>query len=192
MCLVGDVVALHEEVAGVEAEAEALAAAGQLDQLGGLVEVAPQQPFVPGGLLEQERTAVAVLQGRGDDFGSPLHRRVERLAFLRAGVQDDPGGADLVADPQRVRQRAQRLLAQLGVLGRAVDQVDRVDHHGFDRRALHRLAKRGEVLLAVFGRPPHPRALVKDLNRLAAELDAALDRLVQPSGCGNMRPDQHE
>ena len=40
---VGDVVALDEEVAGVEAEAEALAAAGQLDQLGGLVEVAAEQ-----------------------------------------------------------------------------------------------------------------------------------------------------
>ena len=63
---VGDVVALDEEVAGVEAEAEALAAAGQLDQLGGLVEVAAEQAFVAGGLLEQQRAALAVLEGRGD------------------------------------------------------------------------------------------------------------------------------
>ena len=50
--LVGDVVALHEEMAGVEAEAEALAAPRELDQLGGLVEVAPQQALVAGRLLE--------------------------------------------------------------------------------------------------------------------------------------------
>src|SRR4051794_19372227 len=50
--LVGDVVALDEEVAGVEAEAEALAAAGEVDQLGGLVEVARQEPFVACRLLD--------------------------------------------------------------------------------------------------------------------------------------------
>ena len=61
---VGDVVALHEHVAGVEAEAEALAAAGPLDQVGGLVEVAAEQAFVAGGLLEQEGAGVAVLRGR--------------------------------------------------------------------------------------------------------------------------------
>ena len=45
---VGDVVALHEHVAGVEAEAEAPAAARQLDQLRGLVEVPADQAFVAG------------------------------------------------------------------------------------------------------------------------------------------------
>ena len=83
---VGDVVALDEEVAGVEAEAEPLAAAGQLDQLGGLVEVAAEQPLVAGGLLEQQRAALAVLQRCADHLRRPLHRRPERLAFLRAGV----------------------------------------------------------------------------------------------------------
>ena len=131
---VGDVVALDEEVAGVEAEAEAPAAAGQLDQLRGLVEVAAEQPFVAGGLLEQERAGVAVLQRRRDHLRGALDRGAERLAFLRARVEDDAGGADPVADPQRVGQRGERLLAQLGVLRRAVDQVDGVDHDRFDRR----------------------------------------------------------
>ena len=66
----------------------------QLDQLGGLVEVAAEQAFVAGGLLEQERAAVAVFERRGDHLRGALHRRPQRLAFLRAGVEDDAGGAD--------------------------------------------------------------------------------------------------
>ena len=113
---VGDVVALDEQVAGVEAEAEALAAAGQLDQLGGLVEVAAEQAFVAGGLLEQERAGVAVLERRGDHFARPVSAPVPAARLLGAGVEDDAGGADPVADPQRVGERGQRLLAQLSVL----------------------------------------------------------------------------
>jgi hypothetical protein len=162
-------------VAGVEAEAEAFAAAGQLDQLGGLVEVAAEQALVAGGLLEQEAAAVALLERRGDHLAGPLHRGPVRLAFLSPGVEDDAGGADPVADPQRVGQRGERLLPQLFVLGRAVDQVDRVDDHRFDRGGVHRLAEGGKILLAVFRRPPHPRALVEDLDRFAAALLASLD-----------------
>ena len=42
-------------MAGIEAEAEPLAAARLLDQLGGLVEVAAEQALVTGRLLEQQR-----------------------------------------------------------------------------------------------------------------------------------------
>src|SRR5262249_15119992 len=94
----------HEEMAGVEAEAEALAASGQLDQLGGLVEVASQQAFVASGLLEEEGAVVAVLQRCGDHLRGALDRGAKRLALLRARMQDDAGGADPVAGPQRVGQ----------------------------------------------------------------------------------------
>ncbi len=67
-----------------------------------------------------------------------------------------------------------------------------MDHHRFDRGGLHRLAEGGEIGLAVFGRPPHPRALVEDLDRFAAELLAALDRVRQAAAGGNMRSDQHD
>ena len=39
-----------------------------------------------------------------------------------------------------------------------------------------RLAELGEVVVGVGGGSPHPRGLVEDLDRLAAALDAALDR----------------
>src|SRR5204863_2406145 len=57
---------------------------------------------------------------------------------------------------------------------------------------LQRLAPGGEVLLGVAGGPPHPRALVEDLNRGRAELLAALDRRGHPAGGGDMGADQHE
>ena len=68
---VGDVVALDEEVAGVETEAEALGAAGQLDQLCRLVEVAAEEALVACGLLEEERAALAVFERRGDRLSRP-------------------------------------------------------------------------------------------------------------------------
>ena len=192
--LVGDVVALDEEVAGVEAEAEALAAAGQLDQLGGLVEVAAEQAFVAGGLLEQERAASRCPSSAAAIvFAGALHRGPERLAFLRAGVEDDAGGADPVADPQRVGERGQRLLAQLFVFAGAVDQVDGVDHHRFDRGG--RPSPRGRRRS-----PPSPYLVGRHMRGLWLKIWidsqprslAALDRVGEPAGGGNMRADQHE
>ncbi len=188
---IGDVEALDEEVAGVEAEAEPPAAPGQLDQLRGLVEVAAEEPFVAGRLLEQERAALAVLEGGGDHLRRPFHRRPVRLAFLGAGMEDDPGRADPVAGPQRVGEGGERLLAQLVVFRRAVDQVDGVDHDRVDRGGVHRLAEGREVLRAVAGRAPHPRALVEDLDRFAGEIGAALDRVGQASGRRDVGSDQH-
>ncbi len=56
-----------------------------------------------------------------------------------------------------------------------------MDHDRFDWRVRHRLPEGGEVILAVFGRPPHPRALVEDLDRVGLALDAALDGVREPT-----------
>ena len=188
---VGDVVALHEHVAGVEAEAEPLAAAGQLDQLRRSRRSPPDQAFVARRLLEQQLAVVGVLERGGDHFRRPFQRRSERFAFGRAGVEDDARGADPVADPQRVRERRLDLLAQVFVFGRGVDQVDRVDDHPFDLGGVHRLAERGEIVLAIVGRPPHARALVEDLDRFATAFRAALDRFVETAGGGDVSADEH-
>ena len=104
------------------------------------------------------------------------------LAGVRAGVvlqcprvDDDSERPDAVPDAQRVGQGVEGLLAHLPVLRRRVDQVDRVDRDDLDPRGLHRLPERGEVIVGVAGRPPHPRALVEDLDRFAAALLGALD-----------------
>jgi hypothetical protein len=76
--------------------------------------------------------------------------------------------------------------------GREVDQVDRVNHHRVDAGFVDRLAERHEVVVGVPGRPPRARALVEDLDRVGIPLHAALDGPIEPAGCGNMDPDQHE
>jgi len=47
----------------------------------------------------------------------------------------------------------------------------------------------GDVLVAVDARPPHAGGLVEDLDRAAAALDAALDRLGQAARGGDVRAD---
>ena len=89
-------------------------------------------------------------------------------------------------------QRSQRLSPNLALLAGAIDQVDGVNHDGLERRVRHRLPKRFEVLVGVCGRPPHPWALMEDLDRVAIALDPALDGVYQPTCCGNMRADQHD
>ena len=168
---VGDVVALDEEVAGVEAEAEPLAAAGQLDQLGGLVEVAAEQALVAGGLLEQQRAASRCPSSAAAiTFAARFIEGPSGSPFCAPGWRTTPAAP--IPSPIRsawVSEASDFLRSSLSLRG-AVDQVDGVDHHRFDRRGVHRLAEGGEVLVAVAGRPPHARALVEDLDRFAAAL----------------------
>ena len=74
---------------------------------------------------------------------------------------------------------------------RAVDEVDRVDGDGLDRRVGERPPKRRVVVGPVGGRPPGAGAPVEDLDRLAVALDSALHGLGESTRCGNMRADQH-
>ena len=80
-----------------------------------------------------------------------------------------------IASPssQVVDQRRERLALHLPVVGGAVDQVDRVDHHRLDRAVLHQLEEGVDVVLLPAGGSPLPRRLAPDLDRLAAALDAA-------------------
>jgi hypothetical protein len=54
-----------------------------------------------------------------------------------------------------------------------------VDDHPFHLGGVHRLLERREIVLAIVGRPPHPRALVEDLDRVAAAFGAPFDRFVE-------------
>ena len=94
-------------------------------------------------------------------------------------MEDHRRRADRVADPQRVRQGGEALCADLGVLGRAVEEIHGVDQDRADLACLARLAKACEVLLAVLGRPPGARRLVEDLDRLGPERLTALDGAIQ-------------
>jgi hypothetical protein len=97
-------------------------------------------------------------------------------------MQDHADRTDSRADPQRLDQRGTRLVAHLAILGRAVEQVHRVDQHRLDLGRPDRLAKLGEVVVGVRGWSPHPRRLVEDLDRFAAAIDAPLNRFGEATG----------
>ena len=124
-----------------------------------------------------------------DRLSGARDRLADVAGLGRAGVQHHARGADRLAHAQRVRQRGERFGADVGVLAGAVEQVDGVDQHRVDRAVGHRLAERREVLLAVGGRAPHARRLVEDLDRAAAALHAALDRLRQAARGRDVRSD---
>jgi hypothetical protein len=106
-------------------------------------------------------------------------------------MQHDPGGANPVAELQRVLERDQRLGADLVLHRCTVDEVDGVDHDRVELRGVHRLAKFRDLLVAAHGGAPGARALMKDLDRIGVALGPALDGAGQPTRCGNMRADQH-
>ena len=95
------------------------------------------------------------------------------------------------AGAQRRRQRGERLLAEVRVLGGAVEQVDGVDQQRVDVGVRHRRAEVGDLLVGVLARLPLARVLVEDLDRARAALDAALDGLRRTAGGGDVDTDQH-
>ena len=64
-----------------------------------------------------------------------------------------------------------------------------MDQHRLDPRGGHRLEELRVVVLAVGGRPPHPRRLIEDLDRLAAPLDATFDRVREATRLGHVGAD---
>jgi hypothetical protein len=188
----GDVVAGGVEMAGVDAEAEALRPAGSIDQLGRLVEVQAQQLRRAGRVLVDDRAALRAGERLLDQLHGPLAGVRPRVVLEGAWVHDDTDRPDAVAHPQRMGERFETLALHLLVLGRRIDQVDHVDRDGLDARGVHRLAEGGEVVVGVAGGAPHARALVEDLNRVAGALLRSLDRPEQATPCGNMGADQHD
>ena len=118
------------------------------------------------------------------------HRGLQPVAAVRADVEADIG-ADLRRDARGVHERVDRLLVDLVVQRRQVDEVDRVaDGVGDARLGRHgaELEERGRVVIR---RLPLPRALREDLDRVAAEVDAAPDRVRDPSCHRDVRAVEH-
>jgi hypothetical protein len=179
----------REQMAGVEAESQPLVSAAQLDQLRQLLERAAEGVAGARRVLEQQPAGVRLRQRLTEHLADPLDRLVVGLADGRARVEHDAVGPDRVAHPQGVGQRVQRLLADLRLLRRAVDQVDRMDHDRLDRPVGHQLAELGDVVVLPARRPPHAGRLVEDLHRVGADLDGAGMGFDEAAGGGDVAPD---
>ena len=82
------VVAGGEQVAGVEADAEALVAAGQLDQRRELLERAAERAAGAGGVLEVQRARLGLRERLGDRLAAARSSAASTGALQRrAGVQ---------------------------------------------------------------------------------------------------------
>ena len=78
-----------------------VAAAG-LDQRGQLLERAPERAARAGRVLQVQRARLALGERLAEDLAGARDRLARVASQRRAGVQHDAGGADRVADPQRV------------------------------------------------------------------------------------------
>ena len=187
-----DVIPRRQQVAGVQAHAEALLAAGGLDQAGELLEAAPERPAGAGGVLQ---VAAGSPRSRPAPRGSCPPARL--IALPTSPVLAEPGCSTTPAAPMRgaraqgVGQRPQRFAAHVAVLAGAVEQVDGVDHDRLHRAGGEGLAERARLLVRVDAALPHARRLVEDLDRLAAALHAPLDGVRQAAGGGHVGADQH-
>jgi hypothetical protein len=106
-------------------------------------------------------------------------------------VEDDAVGVDRAGDLDRVLERRDRLLVEVVLRAREVDEVERVADDGVDPRLGAALLEALEALRLVVRRPPRARTLRKDLDGVAAEALGAVDRRVDPAGRGDVRAEEH-
>src|SRR4051794_2397187 len=104
-------------------------------------------------------------------------------------MHDHAGRIDRVADRERVRERLERLPADLRVVAGDVDQVDGVDVDGLDGAGRESLPEGREVLFGVLRGPPHARALIEDLDRFGTDRLGTLDGAVEASTGRDMGAD---
>ena len=84
-------------MAAVEADAEALAAAGRVEQRGELAEGAPERPARARRVLQVQRAALRLGQRLADDGARPPDRGPDLARLRRPGVQDDADRAQAPA-----------------------------------------------------------------------------------------------
>ena len=104
-----DLIAGGEQVAGVQAQPEAVVPAAGVQQRRELLERAPERAAGAGRVLEVQRAALRVRERRGEHLAGTRDRRSDRSGQGGARMHDDGGRADPVADAQRMGQRCERL-----------------------------------------------------------------------------------
>jgi hypothetical protein len=189
---VGDVAAGDEEVAGIEADAEPGVAAEPVEDRRQLLDRAADRAARAGGVLHQKpRRVGAALEQLRHRRQDALQPRLEAGAEVGADVEDDAVRVDRARDVHRVLKRGARLLVDVVLRCREVDEVERVADDAADSRFGAPALEALEARRVVVRRPPRPGALREDLHRVAAHRLDPVDRGVDPPGGGDVRPEQH-
>src|SRR6476659_360768 len=116
-----NLVARRQQVARIQADPEAIAAAGGIDQSRKLLERTSKRAAGAGGVLEMQVAALGLVECLLDDLARSLDRLAHVALLGRARMQDHCDCSDPRADSQRLNQRGTRLVANLAILRSAVE-----------------------------------------------------------------------
>src|SRR5205807_5496277 len=172
-----NVVSGREDVAGVEADGDAIRTLAALADRAQLLESPTQRIALTGGRLQQHQAGPAMaredaVEGIGDGAQPPL-----RLG-ARARMHDQVGRSDQIAALQLVEEGSDRLLPQFPCDAAQIDEIAGV-HAGVKSRRLCVLAKKRGILGGDLLRPPHPARLGEDLDGFGAVGESARVSFVQ-------------
>ena len=177
-----DVDAGDEEVAGVEADAEALVAVESGDDRRQLLERAADRTAGAGRVLEQEPGRVrAVLEHLAQSGHAALEPGVEARPEVRADVEDDAVRLDRARRVDGCDHRREALPVNDVVRGGEVAEVERVHQHRPDPRLGAELPEAGQILLRMLGEAPRTRTLREQLHGVGPDLDRPVERALDPA-----------
>ncbi len=188
--VVTKVVAGREGMAGVDADPEPIRFGDGGQDRFELLEIGAQRGALPGRVLQQDLGAeswafgVDAVEGADDAFDA----RGYPLANVRSRVEHEAGNAEAAAALELVGQSRHGLLEELVFRAGQVDEVRGV---GDDRNTggLVCRAELGHLVVADRLAVPAVGVLDEDLDRLAADVPAALESLGCSPGNGHMCTD---
>src|SRR5205823_1280367 len=181
------------EMARVEAEPEALVCWQGFVESRELLDRAPDRSPGAGRVLHQQPGRLrATFERLAQCRHSALQTDVEAGALVRAHVEDDAVGLDRAGDVHRVLQRGDRLLVDLVVRAREVDQEDSVADDAADSGLGATLLEALEVGGVVLGGPPSAGALREDLDAVSAHGLDAIDGGMDAAGGRHMGAELHD
>src|SRR2546421_4583002 len=187
-----DVVAGGVEMAGVEADAEPLVSTQGVVERRELVDRAADRIAGAGRVLDQQPGGLrATFERLSQRRHSALQADLEAGALVRADMEDDPVGLDRAADVHGVFQRGDRLLIELVVRARQVDQVEGVTDDAADPGLGAALLETLEVGRVVVRRSPRPGALREDLDAVSVDRFDPVDCGVDAAGGRDMGAELH-
>src|SRR3954471_9369169 len=173
----GDVVPGGEDMAGVEADGDAIRGAAPVADRPQLLESAAHAGALASRGLEKDLAGTPVggehLVESGGDVADSL-----RVVRVRAGMDDERGNPEQIGPFELVDEGGDRLVAQIALIATQVDQVARVDRAGKRRVVAVRTEGartfRGDLL-----GPPHPGGLREDLDGFRSVRPRAGERFVE-------------
>src|SRR3954465_6551273 len=172
-----DVVAGGEDVAGVEADGDAIRGAARVAYRPQLLKSAAHAGALASRGLEKDLAGTPVggehLVESGGDVADSL-----RVVRVRAGMHDERRNPEQIGPFELVDEGGYRLVAQIAFIATQVDQVARVDRAG-KRRVVAVRTEGARIFCGDLLGPPHPGGLREDLDSFRSVRPGPGERFVE-------------